>query len=387
MISDVQKIDIIRSTTESSQESTVQRLGKDNRKSLTARVKPEDLIVFNQRLKLFGFNSINELVSEFIACRFPQVTEDKQIGNLIQNTQSNGQKTALEDGNNCGSFYHNVDLEDMFNYYQNIRNLHTKSCRDLIGYFRRFRDQFFSKNAEELRVLSPRIRSKIMDSFRKFGQYYLYKYNDDSCIDLVSKIIRRYNLNAGNNDHSRLYIVDDNYLEEKLRMLLQLQGEIGLIVRFAMFSGLREDELTYIHRKEVCSNLGGCSCERLHMIKKPNGLTIILIQWHRGHKKCYFSIVPTALWEAFRSLPFFDYNPHIKSAHSYLKAKDKDLHFMWLRKAHYNIMCRAMKPFEANVLAGRAKTVDAKHYAMYELDAMSKSYADAWKKFGIDFSS
>ena len=60
---------------------------------------------------------------------------------------------------------------------------------------------------------------------------------------------------------------------------------------------------------------------------------------------------------------------------------------MWLRKAHYNIMCRAMKPFEANVLAGRAKTVDAKHYAMYELDAMSKSYADAWKKFGIDFSS
>jgi hypothetical protein len=215
MISDVQKIDIIRSTTESSQESTVQRLGKDNRKSLTARVKPEDLIVFNQRLKLFGFNSINELVREFIACRFPQVTEDKQIGNLIQNTQSNGQKTALEDGNNCGSFYHNVDLEDMFNYYQNIRNLHTKSCRDLIGYFRRFRDQFFSKNVEELRILSPRIQSKIMDSCRKFGQYYLYKYNDDSCIDLVSKIIRRYNLNAGNNDHSRLYIVDDNYLEEK----------------------------------------------------------------------------------------------------------------------------------------------------------------------------
>jgi hypothetical protein len=46
-----------------------------------------------------------------------------------------------------------------------------------------------------------------------------------------------------------------------------------------------------------------------------------------------------------------------------------------------------MKPFEANVLAGRAKTVDAKHYAMYELDAMSKNYANAWKKFGIDFFS
>jgi intergrase/recombinase len=385
MISDIQETDVQNKITRGSEASaTTLRISKDNRKSLTARVKPEDLVVFNQRLKLFGFDSINELVREFIAGRFPQITEDKQIGNLVQNTQSNGQRTVLDCDGNYRGFYQKVDLEDMFNYYQRIRNLHPKTSRDLVGYFRRFRDQFFSKKAEELRILSPRIRSKIIDSFRKFGQYYLYKYNDDGCVDLVSKIIRRYNLNAGNNDHSRLYIVDDNYLEEKIRMVLQLQGEIGLIVRFAMFSGLREDELTYIHRNEVCSNLGGCSCERLHVIEKPNGLSIILIQWYRGHKKCYFSIVPTALWKAFRSLPFFDYNPHIRSAHSYLKAKDKDLHFMWLRKAHYNIMCRAMKPFEANILAGRAKTVDAKHYAMYELDTMSKSYAEAWKKFGIN---
>jgi intergrase/recombinase len=386
MISDIQKKeDIKRETLPSKASTIIQKICKDNRKSMTARVKPEDLVVFNQRLKLFGFNSINELVREFIAGRFPQITEDKQIGSLAQNIQSNGQRTVLDnENNNFGSFYQSVELEDILNYYQNIRSLHPKTCKDLVGYFRRFRDQFFSKKAEELRILSPRIRSKIMDSFRKFGQYYLYRYNDDSCIDLVSKIIRRYNLNAGNNDHSRLYIVDDNYLEEKIGMILQLQGEIGLIVRFAMFSGLREDELVHIHKKEVCSNLGGCSCERLHVIEKPNGLSIILIQWYRGHKKCYFSIVPTSLWKAFRSLSFFDYNPHIKSAHSYLKAKDKDLHFMWLRKAHYNIMCRTMKPFEANILAGRAKTVDAKHYAMYELDAMSKSYAEAWSKFRID---
>jgi hypothetical protein len=45
-----------------------------------------------------------------------------------------------------------------------------------------------------------------------------------------------------------------------------------------------------------------------------------------------------------------------------------------------------MKPFEANILAGRAKTVDAKHYAMYELDSMSNSYSEAWKKFDINIS-
>src|SRR5215212_7489254 len=223
MMSDTQEKDDLKRETLRSLEgsATVQKISLDNRKSLTARVKPEDLVVFNQRLKLFGFNSVNELVREFIAGRFPQITEDKQIGNLAQNMQSNGQRTVLDnENNNFGSFYQSVDLEDMLNYYQNIRSLHPKTSRDLVGYFRRFKGQFFSKKAEELRILSPRVRSKIIDSFRKFGQYYLYKYNDESCIDLVSKIIRRYNLNAGNNDHSRLYIVDDNYLEEKIRMVL-----------------------------------------------------------------------------------------------------------------------------------------------------------------------
>ena len=63
--------------TKNSKKILIQRISKDNRKSLTARVKPEDLIVFNQRLKLFGFDSINELVHEFIAGKFPQITEDK----------------------------------------------------------------------------------------------------------------------------------------------------------------------------------------------------------------------------------------------------------------------------------------------------------------------
>jgi hypothetical protein len=80
-------------TTRSEQKEILIRK-KDNRKSLTARVKPEDLPIFNQRLKLFGFNSINELVHDFIAGKFPQITEDRQIDNLVSNTQSNGQKSV-----------------------------------------------------------------------------------------------------------------------------------------------------------------------------------------------------------------------------------------------------------------------------------------------------
>jgi hypothetical protein len=31
----------------------------------------------------------------------------------------------------------------------------------------------------------------------------------------------------------------------------------------------------------------GCNCQNLHVLNKSNGVSIILIQWHRGHKKCY----------------------------------------------------------------------------------------------------
>jgi hypothetical protein len=79
------------------------------------------------------------------------------------------------------------------------------------------------------------MRSKIIEAFRKFGQYYFYRFNNDQCTDLVAKIIRRYSLNVGNTDHGKLYIVDDNYLADKLKVLLEMQGEIGLIIKLDSF--------------------------------------------------------------------------------------------------------------------------------------------------------
>ena len=118
---------------------------------MTARVKPEDLPIFNQRLKIFGFNSINELVHDFVAGKFPQITEDKQIDNLVSNTQSNGQTSVLEGGYNR-DFYERADLKDMYDYYLNIRKFHPKTSHDLVSYFKRFRDQFFTEKVEEIRI-------------------------------------------------------------------------------------------------------------------------------------------------------------------------------------------------------------------------------------------
>jgi hypothetical protein len=40
--------------------------------------------------------------------------------------------------------------------------------------------------------------------------------------------------------------------------------------------------------------------------------------------------------------------------------------FVELRKIHYNVMSRVMDMNEADILAGRAKSVSARHYAIYE---------------------
>ena len=356
--------------------------------AINVKVRREEVPILNQRLKLLGFETLGQLTKELINGTFPHVTEDRQIVNLTDNVDKSGLKSILEGGHNS-DFYMKANTQDMYDYYLNVRKFHKNTCRDLVSYFKRFRDVFFTQRVDEIRSCTPRVRSKIMDCMRKFGAYYLYKYNNEECIDLVEKIIRRHNLSAGQTEHGKLYIVDDSYIEERLKQLFSIgEGEIATIIRFGIFSGLREDEMLYVYNKDICPDRSGCSCSKLHVIEKPNGVSVILIQWHRGHKKCYFTLVPTKVLKEFKSMDEFEYRPHIRSAHEYMKVKTKDdkITFMWLRKAHYNVMCRVMKPFEANVLAGRAKSVDAKHYAMYELDEMSDKYAEAWKKFDVNIN-
>jgi hypothetical protein len=48
-------------------------------------------------------------------------------------------------------------------------------------------------------------------------------------------------------------------------------------------------------------------------------------------------------------------------------------------------MRRKMDLIEANVLNGRANAVDAKHYALHELDNLSTKYEHAWNAFDVYF--
>jgi hypothetical protein len=38
---------------------------------------------------------------------------------------------------------------------------------------------------------------------------------------------------------------------------------------------------------------------------------------------------------------------------------------------------------EADILAGRAKSVSARHYSLYELDRLTDTYIQGWERLGV----
>lgn len=361
-----------------------QRKTNDSWKTVGVRIRSQDLPILNQRLRLYGFETLGQLVSDFLTTKFPSITEDRQIQAIDSNRQSNGLKT-LANSSFKPTFYKNVNLDDMLKYLLTIRKLDDKHVKDIVSYFRRLRDLFFGPQPEDILKFNPPKRGWIIQAMRHFANFYFYKTNNPECRELIEKIINRYGLNIGLDMHQRIYIVDDNFVINKVKHLLTIQGDIGQTVKVGLFTGLREDEIIYIHNKDLCSNLGGCSCNKLHAVTKSNGLTVVVINWFRAHKKCYFTILPTIIWEQFRHISNFTH-VDIDIAHKLTK-KNANLMFVELRKLHYNVMRRSMDMNEADILAGRAKSVSAKHYAMYELDKISESYAQAWEKFGVNISN
>jgi hypothetical protein len=64
--------------------------------------------------------------------------------------------------------------------------------------------------------------------------------------------------------------------------------------------------------------------------KKRNGLTVIIMNLFRGHKKRYFTILPTLILEEFRKIPSFD-KVALDVAHKFTK-RITNVKFVELRR-------------------------------------------------------
>lgn len=153
--------------------------------------------------------------------------------------------------------------------------------------------------------------------------------------------------------------------------------------RLGLLSGLREQELVYIKEKDVCDQGYGCDCDKLHLVNCKNGLTIIAIGWTRGNKKALATILPTNYWNKLRALSRFDYSD-IAATHKIMK-RDVGIAYIAMRKIHYNVMRfrDVLSVDEAEVLAGRFKSVSARYYVLHDPEKLTDKFNMAWANFGV----
>ncbi|HEX5978873.1 MAG TPA: hypothetical protein VFY68_16435, partial [Nitrososphaeraceae archaeon] len=169
-------------------------------------------------------------------------------------------------------------------------------------------------------------------------------------------------------------LVSPQFIEEKIKKIFEMPGEIGFNARLGLLSGLREQELIYIKEKAICDDGYGCDCDKLHLVNCKNGMTIIAIGWTRGNKKALATILPTYYWKKLRAVPKFDYND-IAATHKIMK-RDIGIAYIAVRKIHYNVMRfrDTLSVDEAEVLAGRFKSVSARYYVLHDPEKLTEKY-------------
>jgi intergrase/recombinase len=260
-------------------------------------------------------------------------------------------------------------LKDLLNKYA-----YKEHAKDLVRYCERYIEIFFTK-PQLIQSESGHKRAWICDALRKFGMYYDRKMHNPELIILIEEIIKRYELNKKMRIRDRVWLADEGFIEAMVRKALEIDGDIGVIIKFAFFSGLRGEEITYAHETPICDSLAGCNCNKLHITHKKS-VSIIILNRIVGQKHSYFTFVPTTLWNIFRSIGKVTKEER-NIAHRMIKSHtESKATLMYLRKFHYNILCRSeMGAIGAEVLPGRAKSISAKHYLIHELDKMGEQYS------------
>jgi intergrase/recombinase len=354
---------------------------KSEWKMVGVKIRTEELPVLNKQLDRLNYITLGDLVKDLISGKLTHVTEDQQVDIMKRNLQTNGQLTGLS--GKPYDFYKQIDINDLRRYLNDKYHQHTGNC--YLSYFEKYATIFFGPSPDvELFKLKPHKRSWILKAIKIFCDYYFRKYNNREVIQLIKQIIERYDLNKDLDMKDHIYLVSPQFIEEKVKKILEMPGEIGFTARVGLLSGLREQELVYIKEKAICDDGYGCDCEKLHVVNCKNAMTIIAIGWTRGNKKALATILPTNYWKKLRTVPKFDYSD-ISATHKIME-RDVGIAYIAMRKIHYNVMRfrDTLSVDEAEVLAGRFKSVSARYYVLHDPEKLTDKYNAAWANFGVN---
>ncbi len=250
-------------------------------KSVTARLKEDELAILNSKLKLNGFETFSEFVHAWIRGQYPLHENNDQVEKLLNRIREKGIADPLT-GEFNPTFYRNFDAKDMLIDLL-PKYVYQKHAKDLVSYCERYIENFFTK-PQLIQSESGHKRAWICDAMRKFGMYYDRKMHNPELKILIEEIIKCYELNKKMRIHDRVWLVDEGYIDKMVSKALEIDGDIGLVIKFAFFSGLRGEEITYAHETAICDSLTGCNCDKLHITHKQNGVSIIILNRIVGQK-------------------------------------------------------------------------------------------------------
>jgi hypothetical protein len=161
-------------------------------KTVGIRARNAELPLLNKQLDRLNYVTLGDLVKDLIAGRIRRLTDDQQIEIMKTNLQTNGQVTGLS--GRPYEFYKQIDVSDLNKYLNEKYHRHTGNC--YLNYFERYASIFFGPNPDvELFKLKLHKRSWILQSIKRFGDYYFRKYNNREVTQLIKGIIERYDLN------------------------------------------------------------------------------------------------------------------------------------------------------------------------------------------------
>jgi hypothetical protein len=172
-------------------------------------------------------------------------------------------------------------------------------------------------------------------------------------------------------------------LVEKIHQLMAMDGQTGLVAKVCMLAGLTENEALYCYNQEVCDNSASrCSCHKLHIINKRNGMTIIVINWARDHgRRVYFTLMPTLLWDRFRALTAFN-ESDIRAAGKVVK-ESAGIELSCVCRIFYAIMKQITNEEQIDILSGKASLAAAKCCLLFGIDELVRRYVDGWERVGV----
>jgi hypothetical protein len=178
-------------------------------KTVGVKIRKEELPVLNKQLDRLNYVTLGDLVKDLITGKLMRLSDDQQIDIMKTNLQTSGQITALS--GKPYDFYKQIDINDLHRYLNEKYHEHTGNC--YLSYFEKYASIFFGPNPDvELFKLKPHKRSWILQSIKRFGNYYFRKYNNRDVTQLIKQIIERYDLIKDLDMKDHIYLVSPQFI-------------------------------------------------------------------------------------------------------------------------------------------------------------------------------